>query len=215
MAYGCVGLASERMGPSATSHREVECKWRISASDHAATRAFFRSLAGQEEGLAQSNRFYDSEAGSLRREKMSLRLRLENTRLLLTCKRRVAARQGALHQQHEEECWLNSCLWTLLNDAPVIAHGTLPLPPQARAALGQQPLINMGGFENQRYQWRLGGDVLCLDCTDFPGGHRDYEIEIELGAERDQDWWQNTLRQAGIAIRPQPDTKLHRYLRLR
>ncbi|TVR11457.1 MAG: CYTH domain-containing protein [Planctomycetota bacterium] len=198
----------------ATSHREVECKWRIDGRDQAAACALFCQLAGPPEHLQQRNRFFDTAEGHLRAQATSLRLRQENARLLLTCKRRVAKRDGALHQQQEEESWLNSVLWNLYSEAPLIPHGALPLPPQARHLLGSRPLCNMGGFDNRRLQWHWDRDVLCLDCTDFPRGQREYEIEIELGGTRDQDWWWHTLRQGGIAMSDQSETKLHRYLRL-
>lgn len=193
---------------------ERECKWAIDEAGYHVLLQHCMKHYGHPLDLRQENLFFDSPDRRLRRMAMSLRIRQENHRLLLTVKQR-GKRDGPLHQQHEEQCWLNVCLWPLLQDPHLPLAEILPLPKSLRLQLGSAPLHCLGGFRNRRQQWSIGDDLLCLDQSDFDaaGGHTEYEIEVELGASDSScKAWQSLLTETGASLRTQHKTKLQRYI---
>lgn len=190
------------------AHQEIELKWALDDAGHRLLgRALAREL-GPPARLEQRNRFYDSADRRLRRAGLNLRLREENGRLLLTCKRRVAQEDG-LHHHEEWEQWLDGAP----GEPPALR--SLPVPEPWIAALAEAPLELVGGFANTRDEFRAAGDLLCLDRTDFLGRRVDYELEIETAdADASRARWTAKLKEWGVSWRPQPLTKFARMLEL-
>lgn len=193
---------------------EVELKWALSPDDHDLLAKHLAETLGPPQRLEQENRFFDSADLRLRRAFCNVRLRLENDRLLLTCKRKAAAIAGA-HHHDEWECWLDDALHSRLAKATVLdLSDLLPLPEPIRQVLDGAPLLAQGGFANQRQEFHDGTDLLCLDRTTFPGGRVDHELEIETAAPAAADKrWAARLADWGIAYQHQPLTKFARFLR--
>lgn len=189
------------------AHQEVELKWALDRDGYRRLGECLQREAGPPVRLQQCNRFYDSTDRRLRAAGLNLRLREENGRLLLTCKRRVAQGSGLHH--HEE--WESPLDPLLLSDPPALA--TLPLPTAWRSALGDAPLELVGGFSNTRDEFRIGSDLLCLDRSEFPGSRIDYELEIEtMDPAVSGKRWAEVLQAWKIPWTPQPLTKFARLL---
>jgi len=196
-----------RIYGAAMPHQEIELKWALDEPAWLRLGAELRALLGQPRVLDQRNRFFDSADLRLRRAGLNIRLREENGRVLLTCKRRVG-RDGGLHHHEEWESWLDAA------PADVPDPAALPLPEPIVSALAGAPLIATGGFANQRDEFHHGDELLCLDRTDF-GIRIDHELEIETAdpavtAAR----WSERLRAWSIPFTPQPLTKFARLLQL-
>jgi uncharacterized protein YjbK len=188
---------------------ELELKWALDADGHAALARRLPELLGQGHELRQDNRFCDCADGRLRAKRMSIRLRRENDRLVLTCKSRGAVSGDGLHSHDEFECELPAAWWA---QADVPQDLDLPLPDAWREVLAGAPLISLGGFANLRLEFHDGPHLLCLDRTDF-GGRVDHELEIETPDPSSAlPRWRTQLASWGVAWAPQPLTKLHRFL---
>jgi uncharacterized protein YjbK len=176
---------------------EVELKWALDADAHAR----LAGLLAPVQVLEQDNRFYDSADRRLLRAGLNVRVRRENGRIVLTCKRRLPAdASGAVrHEEHEQA---------------IADDRELPLPPAWREALAGAPLACLGGFANRRLEHHDGRHLLCLDRTDF-GCRVDHELEIETDEPQAAHVrWAERLRGWGIAWTPQPRTKFARFLAL-
>ena len=199
--------------PSAT-HQELEFKWAISKEDAANAGRLLGQRWGSGTIYHQHNRFFDSPENILREQRMSVRLRRENERVVLTCKQRKGI-SSALHHQQEEEIWVNMAMWNACCDASSIDAMALPLPPRIRQLLGTGELRNLGGFFNLRQQWIIDNEVICLDHSHFSEHYDDHEIEIEIAesanASAREAYWRKTFGQMGITLMPQPHSKLHRF----
>lgn len=192
---------------------ESEIKWRLEAAGHARIEAALRRELGPPQRLIQRNRFYDSADARLRRRGTSLRLRLENQRLLMTCKRQLST-TGGYHRNHEDERWLSTALWPACTATGAAVEALLPLPEAIREALGAAPLRCLGGFDNLRLGWRRGAEAVALDRTDY-AGRWDHELEVETDdAPASRSWWEGLMTRCGVAFRDQPLSKLHRLVDL-
>lgn len=197
-------------------HLEVELKWALTADGHARLLTELTATLGQPRHLRQRNRFLDSRDLRLRQAGLNLRLRQENDRLLMTCKRRADATtgDGGLHRHDEWEEWLDPTVW----DAdPTTLATRLPLPEPHRTALAGAVLADFGGFTNARAEFRApragGEDLLCLDRTDFNGRRTDHELEIETGDPvAASEHWARRLADWNIAWTPESRTKFARFL---
>ena len=193
-------------------HLEVELKWQLTAKGHASLARRLAETLGPAQVLEQDNRFFDSVDLRLRQAWCNVRLRAENGRTLLTCKRRAAGIAQA-HVHDEWEVWLDDGQRRLLELPGADLASLLPLPDPVRLALAGARLVPLGGFSNRRLEQHDGADLLCLDCTRFPGGRVDYELEIETATPADTAArWSSRLAQWGVAHQPQPLTKFARYL---
>lgn len=186
-------------------HTETELKWALEAADHARLCEHLAALLGPPALLEQDNRFFDSADGRLRRAGLSVRLRRENGRVVLTCKGRgrMSDDGSGTHRREEWERELPPAAWDAI---------PADLPAAWAAALGGGALVCLGGFRNLRRAWRDGVHELCLDDTDFGDAH-EYELEIETAEpEAAHRRWAAQLAAWGIGWRPQPHTKLRRWL---
>jgi hypothetical protein len=129
-------------------------------------------------------------------------------------KQRLADEQGdGIHRQQETEAWLDPSLWAGIDDGSLAAEA-LPLPAVVIEAARGQPLVSLGGFGNQRLGFTgENGDEICLDRTRFPGDRVDFELEVECADPAEaHPRWLKQLADWNIGVRPQGQTKLHRYL---
>lgn len=187
---------------------EIELKWALQPSDHAALAARIAGLLGGPARLDQRNRFYDSPDGRLRAARRSVRLRHENARVILTCKAKGSVDALGTHRHDEWERELPASAW----DKPI---DTTQLPEAWRSALAGAALGMLGGFANLRLEWHDGPHLLCLDRTDLDG-RIDHELEIETPQpEAAHLRWAALLSGWGIPWTPQPLTKLQRWFELR
>lgn len=189
---------------------EIELKWALDAAGHAALARRLPELLGPGRILEQVNRFCDSSDGRLQAAGLSVRLRRENKRLVLTCKsRRGAPGPDGLHRHGEIECELDPAWWAGVDQPSGL---DLPLPPAWLTALAGAPLVTLGGFANQRLEFHDGPHLLCLDRTSF-AWRTDCELEIETPEpEAAATRWSGRLADWAVAWSPQPLTKLHRFL---
>lgn len=197
------------------AHPEVELKWALSAAGHDLLAVRLAELLGPPHLLDQENRFFDSADLRLRRAACNVRLRTENGRLLMTCKRRAAAIAGA-HHHDEWEAWLDGDAGRRLDAAGAGLADLLPLPEAIRAVLAGAPLLAQGGFANHRQEFHDGAELLCLDRTTLPAGRVDHELEIETpDPAAATARWAARLDGWGIAHQHQPLTKFARFLACR
>lgn len=197
-------------------HLEIELKWALDADGHARLLTALTAELGPPRLLEQRNRFLDSADLRLRHAGLNLRLRQEDGRLLMTCKRRADATtgDGGLHRHDEWEEWLDPALSAA---DPATLASRLPLPAPHRDALGGAALVDLGGFANRRAEFhaRRGAadDLLCLDRTDFNGRRTDHELEIETADPAGAaTHWGRRLADWNIAWHPEARTKFARFL---
>ncbi len=208
---------------------ELELKWALTAGEHARLRAHLIATHGPARALAQVNRFFDTADRRLRAARMNLRIRNENGRLILTCKRHLEASNTAhltdgLSSHQEWETDLPAAHSQELADLATSAHpsatwtAALPLPEPIRTTLHGHPLHALGGFANHRDEWHLtrGGldELLCLDRTEF-ATRTDYELEIETpDPTASAAHWRTIFATWDIPVISQIQTKFARYLKL-
>ncbi|MBA2479112.1 MAG: CYTH domain-containing protein [Planctomycetes bacterium] len=192
-------------------HTEVELKWGLDAAAYALLAQRLESLLGPARVLAQDNRFFDTADHRLRTKRMNLRLRRENERLLLTCKRRERS-EGEAHRHAEWEEWLDPTLWERIGSGDV--RSLIPLPDEVVAVIGEAPLIDNGGFANLRREHRHQDELLCLDRTDF-GVRVDHELEIETSdPDASACTWGVRLKEWRIGFQRRSETKFARFVAL-
>jgi uncharacterized protein YjbK len=189
---------------------EIEMKWRLDGGQAARLAELLSGRLGPPCRLLQDNRFYDTADGALRRTGCALRLRQENGRLQMTCKRRLAEATSGLHRQEEIERWLNPVLLPAIDRGEVAPEDCLPLPAAHRRLL-KRPLCLLGRFTNDRRVYRDGDDLLCLDRTSFANGRTDHELELETPTpDASVPRWTTLLAAWRITTTPQDQTKLQR-----
>lgn len=185
--------------PPSPPQREIEFKLVLQSE------AEFLEIAQQSTGrkwelpppLLQTNHYFDTPSGSLRRARIALRLRKQADRYRLTLKGKSerSSAGGALTERREEEFELRSDqAQSILSGAgsPLdVFEARCPnsqMVKLAKHAIGAESVQNLGSFQNRR--WRLGplelseaeGISLCMefDRSEFPNGAIEYELEVEV-----------------------------------
>jgi len=152
-------------------HLEIELKWALAPEQHAVLNRHLTDLLGPPRDLDQDNRFFDTHDRRLMRSRRNVRLRRENGRLLLTCKRKAGEtdRQG-IHQHDEWEQWLDPGLWDRSEEPGWDLRNAVNLPDPIVSVLDDAALLGLGGFSNHRREFRDHQqgrvDLLCLDRSD-------------------------------------------------
>jgi uncharacterized protein YjbK len=191
---------------------EIELKLALDGTGFDRLAVDLMGRYGPGSDLAQDNRFFDSADRRLRGARMNLRLRNENGRVVLTCKRPGAGGHGSGFVHHDELESVLDLPWDDLLADPA----RIPLPTDWAAALAGAPIVLLGGFSNQRRQWDADGEHICLDRTTFsgPSGVRtDHELEVEThDAPATAARWRARLTTLAIPWREQPLTKFARFL---
>ncbi len=187
-------------------------KWQLDAGAYAHLRRLLSARLGPATRLDQRNRFFDTPDRRLQSGLANIRVRNENGRVLLTCKRLLTAACDGLHRYDECEQRLNPLVWRALL-AGADPRSCLPLPAAIVRLVGEAPLHMIGGFGNLRLLHHDGPDELCLDRTDLPGDRRDYELELETGRPAASvPVWRERLASWAIVCQPQAHTKFQRFL---
>lgn len=188
---------------------ECELKWTLLPAEASRLADALSIQAGPPQVQEQENRFFDSSGLVLARSGRSIRLRRQGQQLLLTCKTRMPP-SGDIHRCGEWERHLSPVLWPQLEHIdPLLA---LPLPQWMVHDLIPGELHCLGGFANRRLRWRIDGAEIAIDHSRYAEGG-DCELEIEAGnvaVLRPQ--WLELLAALDIPTRPQPATKLERFL---
>lgn len=180
----------------ANARQECELKFRVDGS-----RAFDALAAAvgaaPTPAVRQVNHFFDTAGLSLRRTKHTLRVRDEAGALTITAKGPQQAAAGVLTRRPEEEVTIDrpTADAILRGERSPLSTITQLAPPAARELLaamstivGGDALVRIGAIENERARLSaalvVDGAPIALqfemDCTTFPGGHVDYEVEVEL-----------------------------------
>ena len=183
----------------------------------------------------QVNHFFDTQTFALRDHHVTLRLREETGRYVLTLKGKATDDDGVLTERLEEEVRLapNVALDVLqgsVSPRDALAARLRERNPVALEMLdetiGRNELHYVGRFENQRTRLSpidvtiAGADVPLvfeLDRTTFGPERIDYEIEVEIGADVDSaaatESLTALLRDAGVAWQTAP-SKAQRFFEL-
>jgi len=189
-------------------HQEIELKWALDQANHERLGLALTQMLGPPRHLDQRNRFFDAADRRLRKVGLNIRLRDENGRTLLTCKRRVA-HNDAMHHHEEWEQWLDRTP----EEIPDVT--SLPLPEAWTTVLAGSAIELVGGFSNTRDEYHSGSELLCLDRTDFRNQRIEYELEIETTTtDATAKRWTRQLQEWGINFSPQPLSKFARLLAL-
>ncbi len=196
---------------------EVELKWVLTADEHDRLALALPRRLGQAHDLDQRNRFFDAADGRLRRAGLSVRVRRENERVVLTCKmkRGEHSGDGGLFRHQEWERDLDPSRWASVEAARPGLAAILVLPEPHRLALSDAELVGLGGFDNRRLEWHPDGELICLDRTTF-SDRVDHELEIETAhPEESAARWRTEFAALDIPVRPQATTKFARFLERR
>lgn len=161
------------------AHLERELKLHLNYAQWALIRS---ELGTPVSTLQQTNTYFDTADGALRRMRaIMVRIRQEGTAYELTIKDRIQGESsGALETRERNEPLEPLQAQSVI--AGDIALAALPteLSGWLRHAL-DAPLHPLGVVRNCREVFELSqGYFAELDRTEFPGGHVDYEVEIEL-----------------------------------
>jgi uncharacterized protein YjbK len=213
-------MSSSAAHPDPAPHQEIELKWALTASDHVRLADRLTAELGAGKILAQENRFYDTPDRRLRQGRMNLRLRFENGRVVLTCKRKAGGSPVGLidglaqHDEWEQE--LPAELLAGMSAPTQVWSDALPLPEPLRVAMNGAAVESIGGFANRRLEFHVQrgalAELVCLDRTDF-GVRIDHELEIETtDPAATRLHWQERFAAWGIAVHPQETTKFARFL---
>jgi uncharacterized protein YjbK len=205
--------------------REIEFKFAVNDKQAFEQLIDYLDLPGSvlDNGVTQTNHFFDSPACCLHRHHFVIRLREENNSYILTIKGEQQAEQAensVLTDRIEEEARLPQesarALLTgevspqqIINDH--FNSKAASLLTMIETACDQQKLVHIGDFRNVRIHLPPvilpvgNGDERLefeLDSSTFPDGRVDYEIEIEISGQSDAGGIEAALkemfRQAGI-----------------
>ncbi len=189
--------------------RWIETELKLLLPDEAAWQRVRTALAGGPV-MFQVNHFFDRPDRVLRQARIGVRLRAEEGRHTLTVKgERSAPSEGALAQRIELETGITladaeTALTRGLDLSPWLSHWRAELGADSasaelvgfldtlEAACHGRRLQRYAEFSNRRESLCLAlRDAdgrfevdLALDQTTLPGGHVDYEIEIEFASDR-------------------------------
>jgi uncharacterized protein YjbK len=208
-----------------SASREIEFKFAVN-DKHAFERLVnYLDLPGSalDQGVTQTNHFFDSPACCLHKHHFVIRLREENNRYTLTVKGEQLAERAensVLTDRIEEEALLThesaSALLAgraspqqIINDH--FNSRAASLLNMIETACARQKLIHIGDFRNVRIHLpplmlAVGNDEerleFELDSSIFPDGKVDYEIEVEISGQSNAGGIETVLkelfRQAGI-----------------
>jgi uncharacterized protein YjbK len=206
-----------------TCGREIEFKFAV--ADKQAFRRLLAYLnlpdALLDQGVKQTNHFFDSTTFCLRHHGLAIRLRHEAGRYRLTLKaEQQASEQAVLSDRVEHEVALPNAT------ALALLHGTTSPRRVIRqhfddssstilelihSACVDAPLVHVGEFINERINLppislpvveSTASVVFELDTSKFPNGVVDHEFEVEISEDQDATAIEaaliELLEQAGI-----------------
>ena len=182
-----------------------------------------------ENGVIQTNHFFDSPGHCLHNHHFVIRLREENNRYSLTIKGEQQSPPdggSVLSNRIEEEVVLPAESARAMLDGSITPRQVVKehfssraasLLNMIEAACDQQALVHIGDFRNLRIHLPpvllpAGNTservVFELDSSTFPDGKVDYELEVEISEQSDaksiETGLKELLRQAGIEWQTAP-----------
>lgn len=202
----------------AAKHVEIEIKLRLAEFPNYLKLVGF--LGQIEDEVHQVNGFFDSEDRRLSSGGWAFRIRVENTRGLVTVKS-LPTEQGmaVMRQEIEQEISRGDAYDVISLQREVL---TLPVAPVAfiKEQFPGISLAKLIQFETirQRKQHRIGDHyyTLELDKTEFSDGSCDYELEVEVEEpgliETVESHLGKLFRSLGIPFEREVESKLERAL---
>lgn len=206
-------------------HQEIEIKLAVGSRE--ALDAISAAAGGKPVGTArQVNHFFDTDALDLDGAKHVVRVRDEDGAFFLTLKGpSKEAQGGALTLRSEEEITLDPATASglinggsdplaVMENAPGMDPSRRALLDSIRKACGGRELKRVGCFQNLRT--RLPTSIptsqgaaqvmLEMDCTTFPGGVVECEIEVEVPTTADapavEAGLRDLLQRASVSGKP-------------
>ena len=185
--------------------REIEFKFAVADRQafHQLLEYLGLSASILDHGVRQINHFFDSKTFCLRDHHHAIRLRQEAQRYALTLKAEQQASPAAvLSDRAEHEVELPEATALALLQGITSPHQVIrqhfsdrssTVLPLIEAACGDQALIHIGEFTNERIYLppvsiAAGANaetvVFEFDTSTFPNGKVDYEIEIEISEDQ-------------------------------
>jgi uncharacterized protein YjbK len=192
--------------------QEIELKFALAGREE--FERIRRALGKPRRSGMQVNHYFVGDArGLLERGEALLRLRVTPARSWLTFKEGRKT-DGALYECREVECDVAAAESVALLEGRRYPLDLDTEPSRAaREALGNGPLRVAGASETERSEYAWPGGKLLLDRTRFPAGAEDFEIEIETAdPAASEERLRRLLGPLGIVPRPQPRTKVERFL---
>lgn len=216
---------------------EREIEFKRSIPDSEAFEALIAAAGGRRDPpVEQENHFFDTPDGVLSRQRIAFRLRREGQRgFTAALKGPTAERPAGAAAVREEIEWdvdpshaeavLSGRLAAVQLVVDGIGEASSRLVRAVLEAGRAAPFECLGSFRNERttLATELEADgarvpvVLEFDRTRFPGGRVDFELELEVDAEGEQDRYRAALdgflARCGVASVECPG-KLSRFLEL-
>lgn len=199
-------------------HIENEIKIALGSLEN--YRKLIEFLEPMDNEYHQQNIFFDSEGRRLRAAGWALRVRVEESRGLVTLKS-IASRKGPVTTRKEIETEVPCSVAEKLCEWPqeLLSLSIEPIDILIRD-FGDIQLVPVSRFENLRRtrQMQIGNReyLLEIDRTDFSDGSTDYELEVELDDSSEADKVAGHLLRLfdslKIPYEYQPDSKLARAL---
>jgi len=199
-------------------HIENEIKIALGSLEN--YRKLIEFLEPMDNEYHQQNIFFDSEDRRLRAAGWALRVRVEESRGLVTLKS-IASRKGPVTTRKEIEAEVPRNVAEKLCEWPqeLLSLSIEPIDILKRD-FGDIQLVPVSRFENLRRtrHMQIGNReyLLEIDRTDFSDGSTDYELEVELDDSSEADKVAGHLLRLFdslmIPYEYQPDSKLARAL---
>jgi uncharacterized protein YjbK len=195
-------------------HREQELKLTIPHREHFLHLRDDPVWGRRGHPVVQSNHYFDSAAGGLRRCRILLRLREERqeggeARHSLTLKVGAEVRPGYFESLETERSVAASWFHGALGDPGRILAAHPDALEAARRQLEGEPLLHVGTLVNERVERLVAGHRLEVDRLHLPDGREAYELEVETddaaGAEA---WLRESAGRHGIVLAPSRRTKM-------
>jgi len=191
--------------------REIEIKLNLGAFTNYLKLIGFLGKIEHEEN--QINAFFDTEDHKLAKLGWALRVRVENSRGLVTAKSIGTEKGAAFIRQEIEAEILRTEAFELLNlRTDIMQLQILPIECILEKA-GQISVMKLVQFTNirQKKLFKIGDEnyILEIDKTEFSDGSVDYELELELSDDSRIDIVEDHFRKlfASLSIPYQPQAK--------
>lgn len=169
---------------------------------------FLALLPAPVQILRQDNLYVDDERGTLRRERVMLRVRVSQLSSVITVKRRLSVTHGYFSAEEEEADLPHPWSGDL---STLAAH---PSVLRLQTELGMGPPRITGAIRNIRRCIAYQGLSLELDHSRFPGQTERWELEVETETpEQALALLMPLFAAANVPFVPQTETKYARFLR--
>jgi uncharacterized protein YjbK len=207
------------MSDAGEMNREIEIKLDLGSFMNYLKLVGFLGQIEQED--RQINGFFDTEDYKLSKKGWALRIRVENSRGLVTVKS-IPTRKGlaVVRQEIEAEIPRGQALDVINLSKDIMGIEAMPIE-FVKQQIGKSPLTRLVMFENvrQRKLFKIGDNnyLLEIDKTEYNDGSVEYELELELADTHDLEAIEDKLRRLfhslDIPFVHQAESKFHRALK--